>query len=106
ARGLEDHPIDVAAGPELVQRLQQIRIAQAADAALGELDHRSAGGRAHVDPRLPQLVLDQRDAEAVRSAEELAENGGLSGSEEAGEDDDRQWILHAASLMASCRKGH
>ena len=80
----------VAALQQEEQGLFQVGVDRAADAAVGQRHHlhRLDAEQLAVDRRLTVLVLDHRDLHAVLGLQQVLEQGGLAGAEEAGEHGD------------------
>ncbi len=80
----------VAALQQEEQGLFQVGVDRAADAAVGQRHHlhRLDAEQLAVDRCLAVLVLDHRDLHAVLGLQQVLEQGGLAGAEEAGEHGD------------------
>lgn len=92
--GLDDDHVDPVDGcGELLQvRVQFAAVDRAAQAAAAERDHRVADlpGHGHrVDLDRPEVVDDDPDPGPRTVGEQVVEHRGLAGTEESGEDDDR-----------------
>ena len=75
-----------------VDGLQQLAVDRAADAAIAQLHHVFAGGHHQlvVDADLAELIHQHGRFEALLIGEDVVQQGGLTGSEEAGQDRHRQ----------------
>src|SRR5690606_22769974 len=89
----------LALGAQVAQRAHQVAPHRAADAAVAEFDDFFAGvlhQQVVVDAFGPELVFDDRDAAAMEFAKNAFEQGGLAGTEKAGEDRDGDHFVQTA----------
>ena len=82
----------IGAIEDAIHRLEQFAVDRAADAAVAQLHHVFAGGddQVVVDADLAELIHQHGGFHALLIAEDVVEQGGLAGPEEAGEDRHRQ----------------
>lgn len=88
--------VEAAGTGERADGLDEVFAQRAADAAVGELDEAVlaagevafAGDECGVDVDFGEVVDDDRDALAMAVGEDVVEEGGFAGAEEAGEDGD------------------
>jgi hypothetical protein len=92
----------LAAVQQLLQHLDQVfaHIGDAADAAVGHLEDLllRTQHQVGIDVDLAELVFDDRDAVAVPGAQDVVQQRGLAGAQEAREDGDR----HGAVWRSWC----
>lgn len=118
AGGLDDDVVEAFSDLEEIaqQGVRQSALQRAADAAVSQLDHRVAVGlldQSAIDADGTELIDDDGDPHAVVAFEDAVDGGGLTGSEEAGDDGDRLPLLcsHVFALRlkqgvdASCASG-
>ena len=98
ARGLEEQPIEVAAARELADRGHEIRVPDAAGAALGDLDPGPRRHRRGVDAGEATLVLEDADAPGGRPGQQAIEQGRLARAEEPRHQRDGQRVGHPSSV--------
>ena len=108
ARGL-DHDVvgQGIARQDLLHRRQEVVGDRAADAAVGELDHlvlaaafdAAAGEDLAVDAEVAELVDQEGEAPAARVLREMADQAGLAGAEEAGDDGRGNPLRHEPHLV-------
>jgi len=93
--------------------LQQVVAQGAADAAVAEFDQRFLGAaqlgapvaqQLRIDVHLAHVVDDDRHAQAIAVAQDLVEQGGLAGAEEAGQHGDRQAAVGAGNRVHAGRR--
>jgi hypothetical protein len=89
--GLDEDVIELVPSPhEVAENADEIAANGAADAAVVHLEHLLVGidHEFVVDADFAEFILDDGDAFAVLSGEQMVEQGGLARTEEAGEDGD------------------
>ena len=108
AGGLDDDVVGpVGAGQQRLHGGDELVGDGAADAAVAQLDHvllaaglvAAAGEDVLVDAEFAELVDDERDALALGVGEQVADQRGLAGAEEAGDDGDGDLFAHACAPL-------
>ncbi len=104
AGGLDHQVVDLAGEPQdAAQRVDEIVVDRAADAAVAQLDHVGIGGddQLVVDADVAELVDDDRGAHALLAGQDVIEQRGFAAAEEAS-DDSRGQALVGKSHGIAC----